>query len=442
MKKHILLVATFLIFSFLPLSCIPNLFKNNDSIPSGYEKINFSAYNNPSELIRDSLDQSNSTILSLNNIFPNYSSNIIQQMNLFINNNKSLNLILNESIFSSIVNKLPSFPDPNTLLNAINLLNSSSFILTATPTNTLDPKVQSDSSNIFTKITGTPIQVNALNGIQFIDNNGNNISSSNITAKYTINTYYIKNFYQSWSFPLNNTNNTNSTWEFMVQCVKANLTILGDTNTYNIPPWPRISIILLNPNTTITDKYILIKNTLKYNSINQPTFIPIGNISQRTQRAYNSISNGFAPQSLIFNSLTQIQSQNTPLTGGNYIYFQDGMTSFFSRLLASYLTQKNMINSFASWQILVNKSWFDITRTLDSSYNIPTFTGNIPVNFLSAQNIPVNISYSKDFQPGGIHYIDPTDTTDFLPQIPNILDATSIGLDETTLTTVCSNIMN
>ena len=442
MKKHILFIASFSFFIFIPLSCIPNLFKNNDSIPTGYEKINFSPYNNPSELIRDSLDQSNSTLLGLNNIFPNYSPNIIQQMNLFIHDNQNLNTILNENIFSNVVNNLPSFPNQNTISNSINLLNSSSFILTATPINTLSPSIQSDSSHLFTKIVGNPVQVNSLNSIQFTDVNGNVINNKNITAQYTVNTYYAINFYQSWLFPLNNTNNTNSNWEFMVQCVKANLTILGDNNTYNIPPWPRIAIVLLNPNTTITDKYILIKNNLVYNSIVPPTFVPMGNITQRTQRTYSSLSNGLAPQSLLYNSITQIQNVSIPLTGDNHIYFQDGMSSFFSRLLSSNLTNTNMYNNFASWQILVNKSWFDMIRTLDSSYNIPAFTGNIPINYLNSQNIPVNSSYSNDFQPGGIHYINPSDTSDFLLQIPNILDATSIGLNETSLTTICSNIMN
>ncbi len=304
MKKHFLLITASTISIFTPLSCVPNLFKNNDSIPNGYEKINFAPYNNPSELNRNSLDQSESNLLSLNNIFPNYSPNIVQQMMLFLKDNQNLNSILSESIFSSAVNNVPLFPNSNTISNNIKLLNSSSFIFTATPINTLAQSIQSDKNGIFTKVVGTPIQVNSLNGIQFTDANDNVINNDKITAQYTVNTYYSLNFYQSWTFPLNNPNKIGSSWEFMVQCVKANLTILDESNTYSIPPWPRIAIVLLNPNTTVTDKYILIKNNLVYNSINQPTFIPIGNLIQRTQRTYNSISNGLAPQSLLLNSLT------------------------------------------------------------------------------------------------------------------------------------------
>ncbi len=117
------------------------------------------------------------------------------------------------------------------------------------------------------------------------------------------------------------------------------------------------------------------------------------------------------------------------------------MSSFFSRLVSSKLTKKNMLNNFASWQISVNKSWFDITRNLDFSNHVPSFIGDIPMNYLNSQNIPVNSSYSNDFQPSGIHNIDITDSTYFLPQIPNILNAASIGINEASLTEICKNIM-
>lgn len=439
MKKYVLLIAKFFIFSFLPLSCVPNFLKNNDSIPNGYEKINFSPKNDPSEMIRDSLDKSISTLLSLNNIFPNYSSNIIQQMNMFLNDNQNLNSILNENIFSSVVNNLPPFPDPTSLAKAINSLDNSSFILTATPSNTINQNIQSDKNNIFTKIIGKTIQSNSLNEIQFMDNNGNIINNKNINANYKINTYYVKNFFPSWVSPLNNTNNT---WEMMVQCVSAKINMVEDSNSYDIAPWPRITILHLNPNSTISDKYILVKNNIIYNTINQSSFIPIGNITQRTQRIYNASTNGLAPQSLLFNSLSQIQNPSIPLTGESYVYFQDGMTSFFSRFLAASLTPKVILNNFTSWQISVNKSWFDITRKLDSSNNIPQYIGKIPANYLNNQNIPVNSSYSSDYQLGGIHYIDQTDTKELLLQVPNNLDATSIGLDESSLKNICLNIIN
>ena len=438
MKKHFLFFPILFIHLFGIFSCIPNFLKNNDSTPTGYEKINFSPKYSPSEIIRDALDQSNPMLLSLNNIFPNYSLNIIQNMDRYLKLNNNINSILNENSFTQYIKTFPSFPSLISINNTINSLETSSFIKNVTPIDKNILNYQNDKNNIFTKITGAPSKVSTLNNIQFFDLNGNIIDNSNINAKYIINTFYAINFYPSWVFSLNNPNSVASSWEFMVQCVSANVTIKGDSNTYTLPPWPRITIVLLNPNTSNTNEFVLIKNSLVFNNISTPTFIPLGNIHQKTLRTYNINATGLAPQSILYNSISQIQNPSSQLAEENYSYFQDGMSSFFARFSSANLIQNQIINTFASWQILVNKSWFDITRPLSEMNNTPSL---IPISYLNYQNVPVNNNYSNDFKLGGIHYINPASPNDILLQVPNSLNASSVGMDENSLNNICNIIL-
>ncbi len=439
MKKIIthILLTVFLIF--FNTSCIPNFLKNNDSIPYGFEKIDFSPLQNPREMTRASLDKSTNSLNSLNNIFVNYSENIIKQKENFINKDQVLNEILTEDILNNFVQNLPDFIDNNSLARAIKNLGPSSFVITTTPLN-LDSSLKNiDTSNVFIQLTGQQNKVTKLNEIQYFDENGILIDSSNISSNFFVNTYYARNLNSNWNFPLNNSTNSNSNWELLVQCVSAQIKILNKNTTYNIPSWPRVSIIQLNPNLTNTDKYILIKNNLFLDLIKTQSFIPVGNMNTRTLRIFNNSNINFSPQSSIYYSLKIIDTPSNPLIGKNYIYFQDGMTSFFSRFISGEIDKENITNTFVSWQALINKSWFDITRKLDPSNNVPYYSNIIPLNFLNNKNLPVNNSSSKDFQTGGIHYIDPNDKTNLL-NIPNLIDASSIGLNETILTNICNNI--
>ncbi len=433
-----ILITVFLIF--FNTSCIPNFLKNNDSIPYGFEKVDFSPIQNPREMTRASLDKSTSSLNSLNNIFVSYSENIIKQKENFINKDQVLNKILSEDVLNNFVQKLPDFLDNTSLTKAINNLDPSSFVLTTTPLN-LDSSLKNiDTSYIFTQITGQQQKVTKLNEIQYFDENNILIDNSNISSTFLVNTYYARNLNSNWNFPLNNTTSSNSNWELLVQCVSAQINIIDKNIIYNIPAWPRVSIIQLNPNLLNTDKYILVKNNLFLDLIKTKNFIPVGNMNTRTLRIFNNSNINFSPQSSIYYSLKIIETPSNPLIGKNYIYFQDGMTNFFSRFISGDIDKENILNVFVSWQALINKSWFDLTRKIDSSYNVPYYTNTIPLNYLNNKNLPVHISSSKDFQNGGIHYIDPNDKS-YLLNIPNLVDATSIGLNEIILTNICNNII-
>lgn len=100
-----------------------------------------------------------------------------------------------------------------------------------------------------------------------------------------------------------------------------------------------------------------------------------------------------------------------------------------------------MIHTFASWQTSVNKDWFEINRNRDASGNLPDFLGNLPIKYLNKDNNEVENTYSKDFQLGGIHYVNPKDTKPMLLEIPNSLNDNNLGLSEKDLTNICQNIV-
>lgn len=330
MKKQILFILLFFLAPFVIFACIPNLFKNNDSVPSGYDKINFSPANNPSELIRDSLDKSLPTIQSANNIFSNKGPLLSSQIQSFINSSYIINTILNENDFASYISDIPTYTDPTILKNKINALNSNSFIFTLDPINSFNQSFEPDSF-IFTKIIGKPKTSTNLYDLKIINNTTNEIiKDKNIKSRlFTINTYYARNLFPSWNFPLNNSKNTKFTWEILLQCTKSEITLEGDNNKYEVSVWPRIAIIQLNSNSTLTDRYILIKNNLIFDE-NQKIIYSRSNLFQRTQRNYNLNSNGLAPQSYILNWLTTLDNMSTNTSGESYIFFQDGMSSFFT----------------------------------------------------------------------------------------------------------------
>ena len=170
MKKIIPHTLVITCATSLSTSCIPNFLKNNDSIPRGYEKIDFSPLLSPKEMIRDPLEKSGISISSINYIFPNYSSNLVDQVKTFSSSNQSLNSILNEYHFANFVSSIPNFPDTNNLTSAINLLDNASFIKTVTPLDSFDiPKTTDLNNIIFTEIVGQQKDVPNLNEIQFFN---------------------------------------------------------------------------------------------------------------------------------------------------------------------------------------------------------------------------------------------------------------------------------
>ncbi|KAB8028101.1 hypothetical protein [Fluviispira multicolorata] len=431
--------TSFIFFLVLIDGCSLNIFSNDDSVPKGYEKFNFSPLYNPTELIRDSLDKSISSLNEIKPVFNQKTQTLDQHIDYFIIDNNSFKEILLEQSFTDFISQLPTFPDQDILKSAKKQI-VSSFIMNAIPENLFDQNYQMDDLFLFKKY-GSKTSEDKTAKVKIINSDLNDISiNDNLAVKISTRIYYSRNLYESIIFPIidDTISQSKSTWEFTLQCAQAQITNAKGIQ-YLVKPWPRIVILQTNSTSNLTDKYILIKNSLIKNSVDEFIFTPSTSFLQNTKRQFILNENGFPPSSTINNTLYAFNIPNS--YGHNYSYFQDGMSSFFSHLSSLITDQDHAYNSYSSWQTLINKSYVEVSRKLNPDHSIPDYNKILSVHYLNKENNPVDISYSQDFQTGGIHYIDVKNVNKILLSYSKEKDAKYLGISENFLTNTCNSLM-
>lgn len=418
--------------SILLCACSSKLFSNNESTPTGFRKIDFSAKQNPTELIRDPLDQSSDSLSSVDSIFNSYNINLLRDVKLYVQLNSSLQNSYDENSIISTIYQVSPYLNQDAINKTINSIENNNFIFSASPMNTLNKNIQTDKYGIFYKFNSEINTKNNIDELYFLDDNGNTIEKERYTTQLFVKNYYSRNLYQSLTYPMDS--DKKNTWELFIQCAKGIFTDVQNNISYNISTWPRVIILQLNPNTKNTNKYSLHKNVfLKSNN----NFIASSNLYQNTTRSFNIIDSSLPANSTLKNQIISIPFPTKKESSFNAIYSQEGMSKFYSRFNNIYINNFKSYSNFSSWQILINKSWFGFIQNLDNNYNIINNNEKMTLNFLNFNNLPVNQNYSKDFLQNGIHYIDINDSNSFLTSIPDKLSIDSSLIDENLIKSFC-----
>lgn len=419
-------------------ACTANFLKNNESTPEGFQKIDFSPKQNPSELIRNSLDQSTDSLASVENIFSNYNTNLVMSVQNYINLNNIINQSFDEKSLINTISIISPYLSKDKISKVVSNIENTNIIFNATPMNTLDDKIISDNYGIFYKIITEAQKQDDIFYLNIFDKNGNEIDKNKLNIELTSLNYYARNLFQSLIFPIKDEKSKNS-WEFFIQCISGNITDASTNIKYNLTPWPRVTILQLNPNTKISTKFSFHKNSL---FLIEDKFKAVNNLYQNTVRSFIVNDNLLPPNSSLKNQIISIPNPLSKDKSFNATFYQEGMSKFFSRFMSSNIENFNIFYNFSSWQVKINKSWFGANKNLDSNYTIVEDNKNISLNYLNYLNTPVNQNYSKDFQPNGIHYININNTNEVLLEIPNNIEFNKEILDETKITNFCSELLS
>ncbi|WGL60945.1 hypothetical protein QEJ31_04955 [Pigmentibacter sp. JX0631] len=428
MFNKVLVIASYFLFC----SCSAKLFSNNDSTPSGFRKIDFSPKQNPTELIRDPLDQSNESLTSIDYIFDNYNKNLLRDVKIYIQLNSSLQNSYDENSITKTVNQLSPYLNTDVINKTIPLIDSNNFIFSASPMNTLNKNIVSDTYGIFYKFNSETIKKNNLEELYFIDDKGNTIEKEKYSTVFFVKNYYARNLNKSLIYPINSEIKNN--WEIFIQCANGSFTDIQNNLTYLLPTWPRVIILQLNPNTKNTIKYSLHKNVIVKSD---NSFVPTANIYQNTTRSFNFNDLSLPANSTLKNHIISIPVPSKKENTFNAIYSQEGMSKFYSRFSSNYINNFKNYSNFSSWQILINKSWIGFSQNLDTNYNTIEKPDKIVINYLNLKNLPVDQNYSKDFLPNGIHYVDTSDPNTILTNIPDKLSIDSNLINEELVLNFC-----
>ncbi len=419
-------------------SCSVNFLKNNDSTPDGFQKIDFSPKQDPSELIRNSLDQSTDSLASVENIFSNYNKNLVKSVQNYSYLNNIINQSFDEKSLINTISFISPYPSNDKIAKLVSNIENSNIIFNATPMNTLDYKIQGDSYGIFYKLTTESQKSNDIFPLNIFDKSGKEFDKNKLDIQLISLNYYARNLYPSLYFQINDEKNKNS-WEFFIQCISGTITDTQTNRKYNLTPWPRVTILHLNPNTKTSTKFSFHKNSLLLVDDN---FLAISNLYQNTTRSFIVNDNLLPPSSSLKNQIISIPNPLDKDKSFNAIFYQEGMSKFFSRFINSNIENSNIFYNFSSWQIKINKSWFGTSKELDSNYTIIDDNKNISLNFLNYLNYSVNQNYSKDFQPNGIHYINTNNPKETYLEIPNTIEYNKELVDETIINSFCATQFN
>lgn len=423
-----------LLVSVITISCSANFFKNDDSIPAGFQRIDFSPKQNPRELIRDPLEQSYESLNSAKKIFKNSNLKLPDNIDEYLKFNNYLRQSYDEKTIANTIASIVPYISNEEINKIIKSSEANSPIFTATPKNYGELKIPIESQNILYKYTEKIKHENFLDIITFFDENKEKISKDKITASFRIINHYARNLNESLSF-LNFDKKGKHSWELFIQCARGEISI-KDQGNYAIPPWPRIIILQLNPNTRSTNKFTLHKNTLlKLNN----TIKPMSNIYQNTTRSYIPSEILLPPNSILKNHIISKPNPFDKEKSANFIFFQEGMSKFFSQFMSSMIDNFKIDYNFSSWQILINKSWFNFFKKMNSNFEIEQDNSTITLNYLNSSNNIVDQNYSKDFLQNGIHFIDKNNINNYLLEIPDNLKINPELIEEEKITQFCAN---